>query len=111
MATDLVLVLSAATIANSGTESVIATATALDARRNTVAGVPVTISVDNGATATVSGETTDDAGAVTATIGIGADRSNRTINVVATSGSISRSVTLEVADTGGATTTASDLVL
>ncbi|MEF7616430.1 hypothetical protein V4F39_21115 [Aquincola sp. MAHUQ-54] len=109
-ASDLVLTLSASTIANSGLETVVATATALDGSRNTIAGVPVQISVDSGATATTSGTTTDTDGSVTATIGIGADRSNRTITVTARTGSVVRTATLQVVEAGGSGE-ASDLVL
>ncbi len=101
-AADLVLALSASTIANSGLQTIVATATTLDANRNTVAGIPVTIAVDNGGTATPSGAITDSTGIVTATVGIGSDRSNRVITVTATSGSLTRTAILTVADTGGA---------
>lgn len=109
-ASDLVLVVSAPTIANTGTETVVATAMALDGNRNTLAGVPVTVSVDSGATATPSGSTTDTAGALKATIGIGADRSNRTITVTARSGSVTRTAAVQVTDAGGSGE-AADLVL
>ncbi|MFY7917362.1 MAG: hypothetical protein ACOVPA_22170, partial [Rubrivivax sp.] len=46
VAADVVLVLSAPNVANNGTESVVATATAIDANRNAVSGVPVTLSVN-----------------------------------------------------------------
>jgi hypothetical protein len=97
-AADVVLVLNAASIANDGSQTVTATATALDANRNALASVPLVISVDSNAVATASGAVTDDTGVVTADIGIGSDNSNRVITVTATSGSISRSAALEVRD-------------
>ena len=109
-ASDLVLVLSANSVANSGLESVVATATALDGRRNAIAGIPVSITVDSNAIATPSGTTTGAEGTVTAAVGIGADRTNRTITVTARSGSIVRTVALAVTSATG-TATASDLVL
>ncbi|HSQ72336.1 MAG TPA: hypothetical protein VLM87_07920, partial [Rubrivivax sp.] len=95
-AADLVLVLSSPTIANTGAETVVATATAIDGNRNAVANVPVSISVDNGGVATPSGATTDTNGTLTSTIGIGADSSVRTITVTATSGNITRTAALRV---------------
>ena len=96
VAADLVLVLSASDIADSGQESVTATATAVDANRNAVAGVPVSFSVDNNAIVTPGGTVTDDAGRVTAAVGIGADSSLRTITVTATSGTMTRQMALKV---------------
>ena len=64
-AADLVLTLSASNVANNGTETVVASAIAIDGNRNTVAGVPVTISVDSNAVATPSGTKTDDKGTLT----------------------------------------------
>jgi len=110
-AADLVLTLSASSVANNGTETIVATALAIDANRNTVAGVPLTISVNSGV-ATASGSVTDDAGAVTATIGIGSDRTNRTITVTAKSGSLTKTASLLVVDSvGGGGTAPSELLL
>lgn len=112
VAADLVLVLSATTVPNDGSQTVVATATALDANRNTLAEVPVTIAVDAGATATASGAVTDDGGSVTAAIGIGSDRSNRTVTVTASSGSLTRTAQLNVVSAvGGGGITVEDLVL
>lgn len=111
-ASDLVLVLSAPTLANSGTETVVATATALDGNRNTIPGVPVTISVDSNATASTSGAVTDTEGSITATVGIGADRSARVITVTARSGSLTQTASLQVTNSGvSGGIAAADLVL
>lgn len=110
-AADLVLVLSAPNVANDGTESVVATATAIDANRNSLAGVPVAMTVNGNAIISPGATKTDTKGQLTASVGIGADRSVRTITVTAVSGSITRTATLEVRDAGGAAVVAADLVL
>lgn len=109
-ASDLVLVLSAATVANTGTETVVATATALDGNRNTMAGIPVTISVDSGAQVTPAGTVTDETGALKATVGIGDSRASRVITVTARSGNLTKTAALQVTDAGGSGS-AADLVL
>ncbi len=100
-ASDLVLTLSAASISNDGSQTVLATAMALDANRNALANVPVTIVPNNNAVATPSGPQTDENGIVTAAVGIGSDASNRTITVTAKTGAITRSANLEVRDPTG----------
>jgi len=107
---DVVIVLSAPTIANDGTQTVTATATALDANRNSLPNVTITIAVDSG-TATVTNSTTTATSGVTATIGVGGNATPRTIKVTATNGGIVRSADLKVIDVGTSTVTASDLVL
>jgi hypothetical protein len=98
-ASDLSLTLSAPTINNGGSESVVVTATAVDANRNTVANIPVTFSVDAAATIQVSGTATTTSGQITGTVGIGSDRSNRTITVRAVSGNITREAAIRVIGT------------
>jgi len=85
-AADITLALSAASIANSGSATVTATVTAVDSNRNAIAGIPVTLRVNNDATIIVSGTSTNASGLVTGTIGIGANRANRPILITATSG-------------------------
>ncbi len=104
VASDLTLALSASTLTNSGASTLRATVTAVDSNRVALAGIPVTISVDRNAVATVSGSSTDANGVVTANVGIGADRSNRSITITASSGSITKSATFAVV---GATLSAS----
>ncbi len=98
-AADLSLVLSAPTLNNSGSETVTATVTAVDANRNAIGGIAVTLSVDQDATALVSGTATDASGVVTGTIGIGAVSTNRVITVRAVSGELTRTATLRVVGT------------
>ncbi len=95
-ASDISLTLSKTTLSNSGTDVVVATVTAVDSNRNTVSGIPVTLSVDNDATIAVSGTVTDDQGVVTGRIGIGSSRANRTLLVKAVSGSLTREISLQV---------------
>jgi hypothetical protein len=95
-AADITLQLSANSVANSGTDVINVTVTAVDSSRNTAAGIPVQISVDNNAIATVSGSETNEQGRVTAQVGPGSDRSNRIVMVTATSGDIVRSATFSV---------------
>ncbi len=95
-ASDLNLSLSATSVDNSGSKTVLATIVAVDAARNTVASVPVTVSVDNNAVAQVSGAVTGTNGSLTATVSLGADRSNRVITVTATSGALVRTASFQV---------------
>ncbi len=104
-AADLSLALSAASLSNNGTNTITATVTAVDGNRNALADIPITISVNNSAVATVSGTATDDLGVVTAEVGIGADRANRTVTVTARSGGLERTATFQVV--GAALTTPS----
>lgn len=95
-AADLSLVLSGTSVLNSGTATITATATAVDASRNALPDIPVTISVDNNAVAVVSGTATDSSGKLTAEIQIGNDKSSRVVTVTATSGSLTRTASFAV---------------
>lgn len=95
-AADISLTLSKSTLSNSGTETVTATVTAVDANRNTVAGIPIRLAVDNDATVAVSGTATDDKGVVTGAVGIGSSRANRVVLVTAISGTLSKQIAIQV---------------
>ncbi len=95
-AADLTLALSAGTLKNNGADRITATITAVDANRNALPDIPITVQVDSNAVATASGTATDDNGVVTAQIGIGADRTNRVITVTAISGNLTRTATFNV---------------
>lgn len=95
-ASDLTLSLSALTLANSGTQTVTATVLAVDSNRNTIPNIPVTMSVDANATIKVASTATDADGKVTGAVGIGDDKSNRVIVVTAKSGTLTRTVALQV---------------
>lgn len=99
--TGLVVTLSSATVANTGAETVTATVVALDANNNALRAVPVTLAADNNGVVTVlgdAGSVTDATGRMTATVGIGSDRTNRSIKLTGTSGSATGSATLSVVD-------------
>lgn len=95
-ASDLALTLSSPTLANSGTQTVTATVVAVDSNRNTIANIPVTLAVDSNATVKVANTVTDSDGKVTGTVGIGDDKTNRVIVVTARSGTLTRTVSLQV---------------
>ena len=96
VASDITLTLAAQSIPNSGSVAVLATVTAVDANRNTVSGIPITIQVDSDATVSVSGSTTDTSGRVTGLVSIGSNPSNRVIRVTATSNTLTREAVLQV---------------
>lgn len=96
-ADDLTLTLSATNIDNSGSRTVTATATAVDKNRNALSGIPVQLSVsDSSAFISGAGTQTNANGQVSGTVGIGQDRSNRTVTVVATSGTLSRTAAFQI---------------
>jgi hypothetical protein len=99
VASDISLSLSAPSLANTGTDAVTVTVTAVDANRNTVGGIPVTLAVDNDATIATSGTSTNTSGLVTGTVRIGSSRANRTVNITATSGSLVRTIGLQIVGT------------
>ncbi|MEO8311449.1 MAG: Ig-like domain-containing protein [Caldimonas sp.] len=98
-AADLIVTLSASQLANTGSGTADVTVTAIDASRNAIASVPVTISADGNAVLTVTGTKTGGDGKITGKISTGSDRGNRLITVTATSGSISKTATLQVVGT------------
>jgi len=87
-AASLTLQLNSASIQNSGATTVKATATATTAAGQALTGIPVSFTVDNGATFTQSSATTAADGTTVATVSIGSNPSNRIITVTATSGSL-----------------------
>lgn len=95
-AADMTLTLSAPILQNSGTQTVTVTAVAVDANRNTVPNIPVTLAVDLGATIKVDAAVTDTDGKVTGAVSIGDDKTNRVVTVTATSGTLSRTASLQI---------------
>lgn len=96
-ANDLTLTLSATNIDNSGSRTVTATATAVDNNRNALSGIPVQLSVsDTSAFIVASSTQTNNSGQVTGTVSIGQDRSNRTVTVIATSGTLTRTAAFQI---------------
>jgi hypothetical protein len=105
-AADLLTTVSTPTTAglpNTGSQTATVTVTAVDSNRNVVASAPVAIIPDSSAIVTTSGTLTNSSGVVTGAVGIGSDKSNRTITVLVKSGSITKTLTFPVV---GATLTA-----
>lgn len=96
---DLLITLDQQSVTNSGNDTIIATITAVDSNRVALSNVNVTVGVDANAVATVDSSATSSDGTVTATVGVGSDKSNRTVTLRATSGSVSRSTTFQVTGT------------
>jgi len=103
---ELLLELSKSTIVNTGSDSVIITATALDAGRATLSGAKVVVSADNDAIVTTPSDATGADGKLQSTLTIGSNRANRVVNVTVTSGAVTKTATVQVL---GATLTATAL--
>lgn len=95
-ANDLTMTLSKLSVGNSGGDSVDVVVTAVDASRNAVAGIKVAFSVDSNAIVVVGNSTTDANGQAKANVQIGADRTNRTVTVTASSDALSRQAAFKV---------------
>nr|WP_316643571.1 Ig-like domain-containing protein [uncultured Roseateles sp.] len=95
-AADLTVVLSSNSIQDSGLEEVVVTATAVDASRNALAGIPVAFTVDQNAVLIASSASTNAQGQVTARVLIGSDRTNRRVTVTATSDTLVRTAAFQV---------------
>lgn len=90
-AADFFFYLDKTTIVNSGEEKALLTVTALDSNRNTLANVPVTVSLDgNGVLTDKSATVTNASGEFSGSITLGADKSNRTINASITVSGITK---------------------
>jgi len=89
---------SRSSIAARAGESVDITVTALDASRRAVPDVAVTMSADSGVLTSASG-VTDASGKFLGKFELGQDRSNRTVTVKATAGSLTSSATIQVTGT------------
>ncbi|MFM2066007.1 MAG: hypothetical protein RLZZ584_916 [Pseudomonadota bacterium] len=97
VATDLLVVLSAASLPNGGAESITVTVTAVDANRVSVGKVPVVVSADANAVVSVNASVTaESTGKLTATVQTGTDRSNRIVTVTAISGALRRTASFVV---------------
>lgn len=95
-AANLNLQLSSTSILNTGALTVTATVTATTATGQALGGIPVSFSVDGGATFTQSNAVTDTSGKASAVVSIGADPSNRVVTVTATNGTLSKSAAFAV---------------
>ena len=121
-ASDLVVALSADSLANDGTSTLNVTVTALDGNRNALPGVAVALSADANAVvtlttttsstdATASKSVTNSSGVITATVGAGTDRALRTVTLTAKSGSVTKTATFAVVSSPSAAAPATIEVL
>jgi hypothetical protein len=114
LATDVDLQLSSPTIPDTGATTVRATVTALDANRNALPGVAVSIAATNGAIVTITGtagSVTDASGRIVAEVGVGSAPTNTDITVTAAAGGALRSAILKVVSSPAGITPASIEVL
>ena len=95
---NLTLSLSATSIKNTGSETVIATVVATNASNQVMSGAAVSLSVNNDATIAIDGNVTDTAGKLTGEVGIGDNKNNRVVTVTATAnnGTLVRSKTFKI---------------
>lgn len=96
---DLVVTASSTQMQNTGSDDVTITVTAVDSGNNALGTVPVKVTADSGAIVTSSATETDESGVITSTVNIGANKSNRIITVTAVSGTVSKSVQIQVSGT------------
>jgi hypothetical protein len=93
---DLIVALSKSNVANTGSDSIIITATALDAARNTLSGANVEVSADSDAILTTPTTETGADGKLQSTLTIGANRGNRVITVTVVSGTVTKKLNVQV---------------
>jgi hypothetical protein len=86
-------------LAKSG-ETATITITAIDANRNALPDIPISLSADSGVL-TGTGTKTDAQGKMTVTFGLGADRGNRDVTITATSGAVTGIASLRVEGNDG----------
>lgn len=98
-ASDLIVDASGAQLPNTASSAINFTITAVDAARVVVSGARVSVSADNDGVITQSATTTNSAGRVTASLGIGGNRANRLITVTVTSGGVVKTSTVQVTGT------------
>jgi hypothetical protein len=84
-------------LAKSG-ETATITINAIDANRNALPDIPISLSADSGVL-TGTGTKTDAQGKMTVTFGLGADRGNRDVTITATSGAITGTALIKVVGT------------
>jgi hypothetical protein len=94
---DYIFELDKSSIKNSGTDSVVLSVTTLDAARNIVSGVPVSVAVDAGGVfLPASAAVTDASGKFNGRITAGGDKTDRIINATVTVNGIKKTVTFGV---------------
>jgi hypothetical protein len=97
-AADLDVSPSAVQLSNTSTSKVTLTVTALDSGKRALKDIDVIVAVASGSDAVVtqSSTKTDAQGRVTADVTVGANKANRTVTLVATSGVLKKTTTLQV---------------
>lgn len=98
------------TLPNDGTATATITVTALDASNVTLKGVPISFTADSG-TVSPSGTVTDDKGELKATLGIGDNKTKRTITITASAGGVSKTATVSVVDSTSTAPVATEITL
>lgn len=98
------------TLPNDGTATATITVTALDASNVTLKGVPISFSADSGTISPV-GTVTDDKGELKATLGIGDNKTKRTITITASAGGVSKTATVSVVDSTSTAPVATEITL
>lgn len=95
-AADIVLETSKAAIANTGSDSIAVTVTALNGSRSAIGNAAVRLTVDGDAIISANEGVTDASGKLLATLTIGANKANRIVTISATSGSTTRTARVQV---------------
>ena len=93
---DLIVQLSKSSVSNTGSDSVIITTTALDAARSTIAGAKLVVGADSDSIVTTPASVTGADGKLQSTLTIGSNRANRVITLTVTSGSVTKTTTVQV---------------
>lgn len=117
---DISLVADKTSLPNNGTQPIAITATTLDSSRSAAGGAPLTFNVEDpvgtngGAFVTPEGNATSTGatnGQLKATVTLGSNKTNRTIKLNAVSGTVTRSISLDVVDSTAVTPTAADMTI
>lgn len=98
-AADLIVDASGTQLSNTASSTINFTVTAVDASRVVVAGATVLVAADSDGVVTQSSSSTNSAGKITASLGIGGNRANRLITVTITSGGVVKTATVQVTGT------------
>lgn len=115
---DISLVADRTALPNNGTQPVIITATTLDSARSATGGAPLTFNIEDpvgtngGAFVTADGNANVSGtsnGQLKATVALGSNKTNRTIKLNAVSGTVTRSISLDIVDSTAVTPTAADM--
>ena len=95
-AADLLVEVSKNNLANTGSDSATVTVTAINEQRSTIPGANVSVAVDSDAVVSTPTLVTGADGKLQSTVTVGANRANRVVTVTVSSGSVRRTVNLQV---------------